>query len=65
MQIAPEEGALLALLVRLSAAQRILEIGTFTGYSSTAMALALPPGGTRHLLRRQRGVDRRRPPGVA
>ena len=45
MQIAPEEGALLAMLVRLTGAQRILEIGTFTGYSSTAMALALPPGG--------------------
>jgi predicted O-methyltransferase YrrM len=46
MQIAPEEGALLAMLVRLTGAERILEIGTFTGYSSTAMALALPPGGT-------------------
>jgi predicted O-methyltransferase YrrM len=46
MQIAPEEGALLALLVRLTGAERILEIGTFTGYSSTAMALALPPGGS-------------------
>lgn len=45
MQIAPEEGALLAMLVRLLGAERILEIGTFTGYSSTAMALALPPGG--------------------
>jgi predicted O-methyltransferase YrrM len=45
MQIAPEEGALLAMLVRLVGAERILEIGTFTGYSSTAMALALPPGG--------------------
>lgn len=45
MQIAPEEGALLAMLVRLIGAERILEIGTFTGYSSTAMALALPPGG--------------------
>ena len=45
MQIAPEEGALLAMLVRLVGAERVLEIGTFTGYSSTAMALALPPGG--------------------
>jgi predicted O-methyltransferase YrrM len=45
MQIAPEEGALLALLVRLLPARRILEIGTFTGYSSTAMALAQPDGG--------------------
>ena len=45
MQVAPEEGALLALLVRLIGARRVLEVGTFTGYSSTAMALALPPGG--------------------
>lgn len=45
MQIAVEEGALLALLVRLTGARRIVEVGTFTGYSSTAMALALPPGG--------------------
>jgi caffeoyl-CoA O-methyltransferase len=45
MQIAVEEGALLALLVKLLGARRILEVGTFTGYSSTAMALALPPDG--------------------
>ena len=45
MQIAVEEGALLSLLVKLLGARRILEVGTFTGYSSTAMALALPPGG--------------------
>jgi len=45
MQIAPEEGALLAMLVQLLPARRILEIGTFTGYSSTAMALAQPPEG--------------------
>ena len=45
MQIAPEEGALLALLVRLLPARRILEVGTFTGYSSTAMALAQSDGG--------------------
>lgn len=45
MQIAPEEGAFLALLVRLLPARRILEVGTFTGYSSTAMALAQPAGG--------------------
>ena len=45
MQIAPEEGALLALLVRLLPARRILEVGTFTGYSSTAMALAQPSDG--------------------
>jgi O-methyltransferase len=45
MQIAPEQGAFMALMVRLTDARRILEIGTFTGYSSTAMALALPPDG--------------------
>jgi predicted O-methyltransferase YrrM len=45
MQIAPEQGAFMALMVRLTGARRILEIGTFTGYSSTAMALALPPDG--------------------
>jgi predicted O-methyltransferase YrrM len=41
MQIAPEQGAFMALLVRLTGARRILEIGTF----STAMALALPEDG--------------------
>ncbi|MEO8638436.1 MAG: class I SAM-dependent methyltransferase [Chloroflexota bacterium] len=45
MQIAVEQGALLSLLVKLLNAKRVLEIGTFTGYSSTAMALALPPDG--------------------
>jgi len=45
MQTAPEEGALLQMLVRLTGARRVLEVGTFTGYSSTAMALALPDGG--------------------
>jgi predicted O-methyltransferase YrrM len=45
MQIAVEQGALLAMLVKLLGARRVLEIGTFTGYSSTAMALALPPDG--------------------
>jgi len=45
MQIAPEQGAFMALLVQLTGARRILEIGTFTGYSSTAMALGLPDDG--------------------
>ena len=45
MQIGPDQGAFMALLVKLIGAKRILEIGTFTGYSSTAMALALPADG--------------------
>ena len=45
MQIGPDQGAFMAMLVRIAGARRILEIGTFTGYSSTAMALALPPDG--------------------
>ena len=46
MQIGPEQGQLLRLLVELVGAKRCLEIGTFTGYSSLAVALALPPGGS-------------------
>ena len=46
MQIAPEQGALLALLVELTGATRCLEIGTFTGYSSLVVALAMPADGT-------------------
>jgi predicted O-methyltransferase YrrM len=46
MQIAPEQGAVLRLLVELTAARRCIEIGTFTGYSSLAVALALPDDGT-------------------
>lgn len=45
MQIGPDQGAFMAMLVKLTGARRILEIGTFTGYSSTAMALALPAEG--------------------
>lgn len=45
MQIAPEQGALLALLTELVGARRCLEVGTFTGYSALAVALALPPDG--------------------
>ena len=45
MQIAPEQGAFLALLARLLGADRALEVGVFTGYSSLAVALALPEGG--------------------
>ena len=45
MQIAPEQGQFMALLVELIGAHRVLEIGVFTGYSSTCMALVLPPDG--------------------
>jgi predicted O-methyltransferase YrrM len=45
MQIAPEQGAFMALLVKVMGARTCLEVGTFTGYSSTAVALALPPDG--------------------
>jgi predicted O-methyltransferase YrrM len=45
MQITLEQGHLLALFVRLIGARRGLEIGTFTGYSTLAMALALPADG--------------------
>jgi caffeoyl-CoA O-methyltransferase len=45
MMVGPLEGQFLGWLVWLSGARRILEIGTFTGYSSISMALALPPDG--------------------
>ena len=45
MQIGPDQGALLALLVRLLGAKRALEIGTYTGYSALAVAMALPTDG--------------------
>jgi caffeoyl-CoA O-methyltransferase len=45
MQIAPEQGQFMALLVRLLGARRCLEIGVFTGYSSLVVALALPADG--------------------
>lgn len=48
MQVPPEQGALLALLVRLTCARTVVEIGTFTGTSSIWMGRALPPGGHLH-----------------
>ena len=45
MQIGADQGAFMAFLVRLIGARRALEIGTFTGYSAMAVAMALPPGG--------------------
>ncbi len=48
MQIAPEQGQFMAFLARLIKAQKILEVGVFTGYSSLCLALALPEKG--HLI---------------
>ena len=45
MQIAPEQGTLMNLLVRVTGARSAIEIGTFTGYSAICIARALPPGG--------------------
>src|SRR5688572_4566061 len=45
MQIGPDQGQLMALLVRLIGAKRCIEVGTYTGYSALAVALALPPDG--------------------
>ena len=45
MQICPEQGALMANLIRLMSAKRTIEVGTFTGYSALAVALALPEDG--------------------
>jgi caffeoyl-CoA O-methyltransferase len=48
MQIAPEQGALMTLLTGLLGARRVVEVGTFTGYSALCIAYGLGPGG--HLL---------------
>jgi caffeoyl-CoA O-methyltransferase len=45
MQISPDQGQLISLLIRLMSARRVLEIGVFTGYSSLTIALALPIDG--------------------
>jgi predicted O-methyltransferase YrrM len=42
MQISPEQGQFMALLMRLTGAKRYLEVGTFTGYSALACAMAMP-----------------------
>ncbi|MEL6320305.1 MAG: class I SAM-dependent methyltransferase [Cyanobacteria bacterium J06626_14] len=46
MQISPDQGQFMALLIQLMGAKKILEIGTFTGYSALWMAQALPSDGT-------------------
>ncbi|HLG66278.1 MAG TPA: class I SAM-dependent methyltransferase, partial [Acidimicrobiales bacterium] len=45
MMVGRQEGRFLEMMVHATAARRVLEIGTFTGYSSLAMAAGLPPGG--------------------
>ena len=45
MQIAPEQGQFMALLVQMMGAKKTLEVGVFTGYSSLCIALALPADG--------------------
>src|SRR3954449_3400009 len=45
MQTAPEQGQFLDLLIRLTGARKALEVGVFLGYSSTSVALAMPPDG--------------------
>lgn len=45
MQISPEQGALMGVLAKLIGARSVIELGTFTGYSSLVLARALPPGG--------------------
>lgn len=45
MQISPEQGAFMHLLVKMLGAERVIEVGTFTGYSSICMGLALPQDG--------------------
>ncbi len=45
MQISPEQGQFMGLLLELTGARRVIEVGVFTGYSSLAMALALPEAG--------------------
>ena len=45
MQIAPEQGAFLAVMVKLTGAKKYVEIGTFTGYSALSVALAMPADG--------------------
>ncbi len=46
MQISPEQGQFMSLLVQLIGAKKTLEVGVYTGYSSLCVAMALPPDGT-------------------
>jgi len=55
MQIAPEQGAFLHMITHLTRAERALEVGTFTGYSALAVALALPGHGRLTALEQDEG----------
>jgi caffeoyl-CoA O-methyltransferase len=48
IQVAPSEGKLLGLLLRLAKARLVVEVGTLAGYSAIHLARALPPGGHLH-----------------
>ena len=68
MQIAPEQAALMTLLVRAIGARRALELGTFTGYGAIAIARGLPDDGQlvccdldEEYASRARGAPRARP----
>lgn len=56
MMTPPEEAALIAFLVKLTGSKSCLEIGCFTGYSSLAIALALPEGGSLTVLELDGGL---------
>ncbi len=45
MQVSPEQGQFMTLLLQLLDARKVIELGVFTGYSSLCMTRALPPGG--------------------
>ncbi len=46
MQVSPEQGQFMALLVELTGTRKAIEVGTFTGYSALCVAQALPEDGT-------------------
>lgn len=45
VQVSPEQGQFMAMLVELLGVRRAIEVGVYTGYSSTAVAMALPDDG--------------------
>ena len=65
MQISPEQGQFMALLVRLLGARRTIEIGVFTGYSALSVALGAARRWSPARLRRQRRLHPGRPAVLA